>query len=129
MKYILAFACTTMAAILLTNVGVSAAGDKDKKKDEKAKYTISEVMLKAHKSGLMNRVAIGKGDKADAETLVEMYKSLSKQKPPAGEAEAWAKRTKEMVDAAQDVLDGKEGAGKRLTKAANCGSCHKAFKG
>jgi hypothetical protein len=125
MKYFVAFAFTAAAAFVVSGVGTSAPqGDKDK-----GKYTISEVMLKAHKSGLMNRVAIGKGDKKDAESLVEMYKSLSKQKPPAGDPEQWAKRTKELISAAQDVVDGKEGAGARLQKAANCGTCHKAFKG
>ncbi|HYT90228.1 MAG TPA: hypothetical protein VEL76_16090 [Gemmataceae bacterium] len=113
-----------IAAVFVGVDSVDAGGKKDK-----AKYTISDVMLTIHKSGLMAKVAKGEGNKADAEKVVEYYVELAKNKPPAGDPDLWGKRTKELVEAAKAVVKGDEGAGKRLQKAANCGTCHKAFKG
>ena len=97
--------------------------------DDKPKYTIKEVMQKAHKGGLMKKVASGQGTKEDAQQLVEMYNALGKNKPPKGEAASWEEKTKALIAAAQDVVDGKQGAGPRLQQAANCMACHSAHKG
>lgn len=96
--------------------------------DEKPKYTIKEVMKKAHKDGLMKKLAEGGGTKADAEELLDLYKALGKNKPPKGEAGSWQEKTKVLVDAAQKVVDDKPGAREELKKAANCAECHKAHK-
>lgn len=94
----------------------------------KPKYTIKQVMKKAHKDGLMKKLAMGEGSKEDAKELLELYEALGESKPPRGAAENWKKMTQEMVDAAQDVVHGKKDAGHRLTKAANCMGCHRMHK-
>ncbi|HEV3343929.1 MAG TPA: hypothetical protein VG125_26380 [Pirellulales bacterium] len=96
--------------------------------DEKPKYTIKEVMKKAHKDGLMKKLADGGGTKTDAEELLDLYKAMGKHKAPKGDAESWKTKTKALVDAAQAVVDDKAGARDELKKAANCAECHKAHK-
>jgi hypothetical protein len=128
MRLVAAGVCAALALILLA--GTNQAGDKDKKDEkDKAKYSISEVMLKAHKGGLLNKVAAGKGDKADAEKLLDFYIALAKNKPPEGDAESWKKFTDGLVAAAKVAVKGGPDAGKRLKKAANCSACHKIHKG
>ena len=122
MKFVVAGVCAALTMGLL--VGTDQAGEKGK-----AKYSIKEVMGKAHKGGLLNKVAAGKGDKADAEKLLDMYIALAKNKPPQGDAESWKKFTDGLVAAAKVAVSGGEDAGKRLKKAANCGACHKVHKG
>ena len=96
--------------------------------DEKPKYTIKEVMKKAHKDGLLKKISEGGGTKADAEELLDLYKAMGKNKPPKGEKGSWEEKTKALVDAAQKVVDDKPGARDELKKAANCAECHKAHK-
>jgi hypothetical protein len=122
MRFVVAGVCAALAMFVLA--GTDQAGEKDK-----AKYTISEVMLQAHKGGLLNRVASGKGDKADAEKLLDYYLALGKNKPPEGDAKSWKKFTDGLVAAAKVAVKGDEDAGKRLKKASNCTACHKVHKG
>lgn len=96
--------------------------------EAKPKYTIKEVMKKAHKDGLMKKLADGGGSKADAEELLDLYKAMGKHKPPKGDLEGWKEKTKALIDAAQNVVDDKPGARDELKKAANCAECHKAHK-
>jgi hypothetical protein len=114
-------------AAMLTTVWVSGLvmGAAD---DEKPKYTIKEVMKKAHKDGLMKKIADGGGTKADAEELVDLYKALGKNKAPKGDPESWQAKTKVLLEAAEKVVDDKPGAREELKKAANCAECHKAHK-
>lgn len=104
-------------------LGVSRADD-----DAKPEYTIKQVMKKAHKEGLLKKVAGGNGNKADAEQLLDLYESLAKNEPPKGSAADWKKKTVALVDAAEAVVDGKSGAAAQLKKASNCAACHKAHK-
>lgn len=97
--------------------------------DDKPKFTIKEVMQKAHKGGLMKKIASGQGTKEEAGELVAMYNALGKNKPPKGEPGSWEAKTKALITAAQEVVDGKEGAGMRLQQAANCMACHSVHKG
>ena len=120
MKWLL---CLAALAAVGTTAGRLWGAD-----DEKPKYTIKEVMKKAHKDGLMKKLADGGGTKADAEELLDLYKALGKNKPPKGEAGSWQEKTKVLVDAAQNVVDDKPGARAELKKAANCAECHKAHK-
>ena len=101
----------------------------DEATDEKPKHTIKEVMKKAHKDGLMKRLAVGKGTRDEASELLELYESLGKNEPPKGEPGSWKEKTGELIAAAQAVVDGKPDAGAKLTKAANCMECHKMHKG
>jgi hypothetical protein len=122
----------TSAALLVVFAFGSAlllrAGVAQEKEDDKPKYTIKQVMEKAHKNKLLNKVAEGKATEEEVKELVDLYRALGKNQPPKGEAEAWKKKTVALLKAAEEVAEGKEGAGERLTKAANCANCHKEHK-
>jgi len=125
MKIVMAFFSTALAVTFLWSADESVAKDK-------AKYTIKEVMQKAHSGGkksLLFRIAGGMADKQDAEKLLELYSALSMNTPPKGDETAWKERTDVMVAAAKDVVAGKDGAGAKLQESANCSACHKVFKG
>ena len=100
--------------------------------DDKPKYTIKEVMGKAHKGGadaLVQRIIAGKGSDSEKKELVEYYTALGKNKPPKGEQKSWDDKTKALLDAAKEVQEGKDGGADKLKKAANCMECHKAHRG
>ena len=118
MKYMLCGMAAFLALIFVTDT--DGAGEKDK-----AKYTINEIMAKAHKSGLWKKVAKGDAEKADREELAELYKALVQNKPPKGDIETWKKTTTEMHKIAVAAIADAE-AGKKLK--VNCGACHKSFK-
>lgn len=95
---------------------------------DKAKYSISEVMLEAHKGGLMKKVAGGKANDDERKQLVGYYKALSQNMPPKGGAESWKKLTGALVKASEAAATGDADAAKTLTKLANCAGCHKKHK-
>src|SRR5947199_638477 len=123
MRIVLAGGCAPLALFLL--VGADHAGEKGK-----AKYTISEVMEKAHdkEDGLLFKVARGKGDREDAKKLLELYTELAKNNPPRGGEKSWKRFTDGLIAAAEVAVKGGPDAGKRLQKAANCRACHTAHK-
>jgi cytochrome c553 len=129
---LLKLALVAFMTVGLLSMGLTtSAQDKDKKdkdKSEAPKYKIKEVMKEAMKSDLVKDVAEGKGTKADAEKLVEYFTALHANTPPKGSEKAWKERTTALIDAAKGFVAGK-GDGAALKKAANCGSCHEAFKG
>jgi hypothetical protein len=108
----------------------SGAAQKDDK-EKKPKYTIKDVMKKAHKGkdALLTKYKEGKATKEELKELVEMYKSLEVNQPPKGEEADWKKRTKAMVAAANAAADDKKDAKKLLAEATNCAECHKLHKG
>lgn len=120
MKYLLAGAIATLSLCLL--LGENNAG-------EKAKLTIPEVMAKAHKAGLMKKVASGKASDAEKEELVGHYVALNNNEPPKGDLKAWKKRTGDILAAAKKAAKGDEAAAKSLPTLANCAACHKLHKG
>src|SRR5262249_31168024 len=97
--------------------------------DDKPKFTIKEVMEKAHKSKLCGKVADGKGTKEEKDSLVEMYIALSQNKPPKGDAKEWETKTKALVEIAKECVKDDKAGGPKLKKALDCMGCHKAFKG
>ncbi|GIW80390.1 MAG: hypothetical protein KatS3mg105_2197 [Gemmatales bacterium] len=97
--------------------------------ESKPKYTIKEVMKIAMKGGLCKKVAGGSASKEEKEQLVALFTALTQNKPPKGDEKAWKKRTEALLKAAKAALEGDAKAGKALQKNANCGSCHKMFKG
>jgi len=118
MKYLLVGMTTLLAVVFLVDAG-SGAGDK-------AKYTIKEVMDKAHKSGLLKKIQKGEADKKDREELAELYKALVESKPPKGDVEEWRKTTTVLHKIAVEAI-ADPAAGKKLK--VNCGACHSKFKG
>ena len=109
-------------------LGVSSAGEKGKKAEPK--YTIKEVMEKAHSDGgLLEKVSEGTASAQEKKQLVEMYVALNSNKPPRGDKAKWAKLTQSLVDAAKAVDAGKgEKAVKSLEMVTNCKNCHSQFK-
>lgn len=92
------------------------------------KYKTKEVMKQALKGPLLKKVAAGDASDEEQKLLHEMLVSLSKNKPPKGEAESWKKLTGALVKASQAAVDGTEGAGEMLKKASNCKACHSQHK-
>ena len=97
--------------------------------EEKPSASIKEVMKVAMKGGLTKKVANGTATEEERKQLAGLFAALHAQKPPKGEEASWKEKTKALVDTANDVLAGKEGAGEKLTAAANCMGCHSAHKG
>lgn len=93
--------------------------------------TIKDVMKEAHKKpkDLLKKVVVG-GDATteDKQRLLELYKALATNSPPKGDSASWKEKTELLVNAAQAVVDGKDGAVDQLNKAANCMACHDAHK-
>lgn len=92
--------------------------------DEEPEYTISEVMKEAHKGGLLKKVFEGKASDEDKAKLLDLYEAMLANDPPKGSAEAWKKRSEAIVAAAKELIEDKEGASEKLTKAVNCKACH-----
>jgi hypothetical protein len=109
----------------------SGAAQKDDDGEKKPKYTIKEVMKKAHgpKDGLLKKVQAGKASKEELKQLLEMYQALELNKPPKGEDAEWKKRTEALVKAANAAVKSDKEAAKLLKEATNCASCHKVHKG
>jgi hypothetical protein len=53
---------------------------------------------------------------------------MANTQPDRGSVDAWKARTGALVSAAQDLIDGKEGAGDRLRAASDCRACHQAHR-
>jgi len=96
--------------------------------DDKPKFTIKEAMKAHAKEKLHTKVIEGKASDEEKDKLVALYEALGKNKPPKGDADSWKTLTDELVAAAKDAKEGKEGAGDRLKKAVDCGACHKVHK-
>ena len=96
------------------------------------KYTVEEVMEKAHKGkekSMFSRVVGGKGSDDDKKNLVEYYEAMLANKPPKGEPADWAKRNEAILAAAKKVqTDGDQKNLAALKNAANCKQCHDLHK-
>ncbi len=113
---------------LLLTFGFAPPVTVDEDDEEEPKYTISEVMKEAHKSGLLKKVTGGEASRGEKETLLELYQALAKNEPPKGEDKSWKEKTTAIVKAAQAVYDGDPDAEETLAKAVNCRACHTAHK-
>ena len=112
-----------MCMALLTTIGLNAADD------EKPKYTIEEVMKKAHgKNNLPKKLAAGTATDKEKEDLVAYYEALGKNKPPKGDAEGWKKKTDALLTAAKGAVKGDKDELAALKKAVNCKACHDVHK-
>jgi hypothetical protein len=80
------------------------------------------------RDNLDNKVLDAKATADEKQELLELYTALGKLDPPAGNAEAWKKRTAELVASLQAVYAGKEGAAERFTQAKDCKACHVAHR-
>jgi hypothetical protein len=122
------FVMAVMTVGLVAGLGMFQAAYEDK-----PKYSIEDVMEKAHsapkgKDSLFKKVVTGKASKEQKKQLLEMYENLAKNKPEKGKLEDWKKRTANMVKAAKNVVEDKKDAAKELAKAASCKACHDLHK-
>lgn len=114
---------------VVTMLSLSAVIATVARADDKAKFTVAEVMKKAHGgSKLANKVADGKASKEDRELLLDLYKALAANKPTKGDAKSWKEKTEALVAAAESAVKGDADAGEKLTKAKDCKSCHMVHK-
>ena len=92
--------------------------------------SIKEVMARAHKppANLLRKVAQGNASAEETKQLLDLYQALARNKPPRGDAQAWADRTSLLVAAAQAAVDGKPEAAQELKKVSNCMACHSEHK-
>ena len=129
MRTVKYFTMAVLAMGLVAGLGLFQAADTDK-----PKYTIEEVMEKAHKGGkksLLGKVASGAADDAQKKQLLEYYEEMAKNPAPKsdkGSAADWKKRAGALVAATKGVIADKPGAGGGLNKAANCKACHSIYK-
>jgi cytochrome c553 len=98
---------------------------------DKAKFTIKEVMEKAHKGEppLCKKGVDGKLTKDEATQLVEYYKALSANKPPKGDPKSWEDKTKALVSAAELAAKEDKDYSAKYKAAVNCKACHEVHKG
>jgi len=123
------FSCGVAMLALTLVLGVNSAGEKDKKAEPK--YTIKQVMMKAHDDdGILSKVQEGTATAKEKKELVELYVALHDNAPPKGDKAKWAKVTQSLVDTAKDIDAGKDEqtAVKTLSKLANWKACHSEFK-
>jgi hypothetical protein len=97
--------------------------------EDKPKYTVKEVMVKAHKDPLFKTVTGGQATKEQKELLVEYYTALTLNKPTKGTAKSWKDKTDALLKDAKAVAGGDANATKALAKSGNCKACHDAHKG
>jgi hypothetical protein len=117
--------CAAIVGTLMAGGAVVWAQAGDAKEP---KYTIKEVMTKAHKDGLMKKVVEGQGSPEDKAQLLDLYLSLVEQDPPKGDAKDFHEKASAAVVAAARVVVGRDGAEAELTRAVNCAACHKEHK-
>jgi len=116
----------SLAMMLIWCSAHAQESDKSDKPNQVA--SIKEVMIVAHKKGLIKKVAIGKAAAGEKKRLLELYNALAKFEPPKGDKKSWKKRTGQLVAAAKAAVEGTEGYSRKLLKASDCTSCHKAHK-
>jgi hypothetical protein len=120
-KFVLLSAALGLA--VLASMGISAA------EKANAEYTIKQVMAKAHKEKLLNKVTEGNANAEEKAQLLELYSAMTKAKPPKGDEASWKEKTDALVAAAKAAVDGDADAAAKLKAASNCAACHKAHKG
>jgi hypothetical protein len=77
---------------------------------------------------LVYKAAAGQAGETEKKRLLTVLTGLAKTQVDHGDADAWKARTAALVEAAQDIVDGKDGAGVRLRQAADCKACHQAHR-
>jgi cytochrome c556 len=112
-----------LAGAILATLAVQA-------NDDKPKYTIREIMKKAHsgKTNLPKKLILGQINDDEKTKLIEYYEALGKNQPPKGSAEDWQKRTSKLLAAAKAAMDGGQAEKAKFRKAVDCASCHNAHK-
>ncbi len=96
--------------------------------DDNEKLSIKEIMKRAHKSGLLKKVATGKATDSEIADLHRYYLAMPTLTPPAGGEKSWKNKTEALVAASQAAIDKDPAAGELLKSATDCAGCHKVHK-
>jgi cytochrome c553 len=98
--------------------------------DETPKYTVKEVMKKAHngRNSLFNRVKSGQASDEEKAQLVDYYESLPLGMPKKGSPAGYKKMAEDLLAAATAVKNGEPNGIAKLSKAGNCMACHNIYK-
>ncbi len=112
-------------AVVVFAGAIARAEDEEK---SAPKHTTKEVMEKAHKAGLLKKVVDGAASQDEKLALLDLYVSMSENKPSKGTPESWHEKAGTVVLAAAKVAVGRDGAAAQLKEAANCAACHGAHK-
>ena len=105
-----------LSGVAFVSLGASRAAD-----EEKAKFTIKEVMKQAHGGGnnsLASKVAAGTATKEEKDKLVELYTALAKNKPTKGDAKSWKEKSDLVLKCAEGCAKGDTGAGQVALRVA-----------
>ncbi|MDX1564461.1 MAG: c-type cytochrome domain-containing protein [Phycisphaeraceae bacterium] len=91
---------------------------------------IGQIMKKAHKSKLLEKVLKGQANKNQQQELVKLYEQLAKAKAPKGNQKKFAEATMNMLNLAKKVAKGDRSPKTlgQLKTAANCKACHSKHK-
>lgn len=101
------------------------AKSESKADDEKsAPQNIKEVMRFTMTKGLCQKVIKKSASAEEQKQLVDLFKAMAKMAPPLGSADSWKAKASALVEAANEIAEGKPSHG-ALAKAANCAACHK----
>ena len=92
------------------------------------KHSVKEIMVLAHKKGLVKKAILGTATAGEKHELTDLYVDLAKNSVSKGSAESWKEKTTALVQAAKDVEAGKPLSGAALRKAVDCDTCHNAHK-
>src|SRR5262249_3316225 len=122
MRTVKHFLLALLAVGLLGVVAFQAPAQKDDAKKDDPKFTIKEVMAKAHKSELFKKMIDSSISADEKKQLTELYLALSKNKPPQGDERSWKEKTEAINKAMKDD------DAKAFAKALNCMECHKAHR-
>ena len=122
-KKLIAFLTGSVMLAAFVCLPVSAADDEEKMP------SIKDVMKKVMKGkpNFLTKV-VKEGSDDEKKELHKYLVALSKNKPKKGSEESWKKLNTALVAASTDFVAGKEGAGEKLMKAANCKACHSEHK-
>lgn len=118
------FVAALLALLLASAAMFSPAQDK-------AKYSIKEVMEKAHKGNpaLCGKVAGEKASKEERQQLLELWTALGENKPAKGPEKSWKDKTDALVVAAKAAVADDKGYGAKVKAAVMCKACHDVHKG
>jgi cytochrome c556 len=78
---------------------------------------------------LIEKAAAGEANATEKQKLLKVLTGMAAVPAAHGDAASWKAKTEALVAAAQDLVDGKEGARDRLRAASACKACHLAHRG
>ncbi len=116
------------AVVLLSLVCVAWQVAVAADQEVKPKHTIKEVMVNAHKDGLLKKVLAEQASQEEKLVLLDHYVSLVECVPAKGEITSWHNLAGKLALASAKVAVGREGALPELKAASNCAACHDLHK-